>query len=380
MKLTLSILLLLGLCSPLQAVDKRSRAEAIPGIISSNTVGIGNIWLDGFFESFVQTSVQRASSLDSSRKDIVNEEWKFLPSINGEIGLTQFMDLSLQNIPWDGNKMGVTEAHLKLTFPNNRTLRVLGFAVMANATLSTEENIISVQKETPTFDPIVWYMGIIDFDLIKLMPSFPLKIYLNYSSLNDYRFYRIYSQYSFDAGAELKQEHYSLFVKGGFSLYREKESQLNRESSLSLIDMGVGFKWRFVNLFPLNIGANVELDPIEPMGFLENDLKQPLKIKIFFEYPLYYKKTKSETIRTLIFDEKKRKNKKRTNSNRTSEGREHGKQKNLLSLKELELANESWENENIQKLILKNKQLESIKYRKRKKIYNKLIYGKKTKK
>jgi len=188
------------------AIEKRSRSEGIPGISSSNTLGAGNIWFGMGVKMFMQTTNVKfqdlrdvpdelfladvSSSIDDSSA-LTSKDFIIAPQINGTIGLTSFMQIEINSIPYDGQKIGLTMASLKLTAPGNDNLRFWGFGGKVNVALSTEENKFTALEETPGFDPLLTFTGILDVDFIKKYPDLPLKLYLNYSNYDNFRFFFI---------------------------------------------------------------------------------------------------------------------------------------------------------------------------------------------
>ena len=183
------------------AAQMRSRAEGVPGVLASNTVGLGDIWVTGGLSSYFRISPVANDVLSKQvdtayRNDFrqrygsgnrLHRELVMVPDVGGVIGLANFLHLEVSGIPWDGEKLGATTARLQLTLPGNDNLRVFGLGLALNATLSTEEDVYSRGETTPGFDPLLSFTVMADLDWIKVSPSLPLKLYVNYASLDDYR-------------------------------------------------------------------------------------------------------------------------------------------------------------------------------------------------
>src|SRR3954470_12623934 len=131
------------------AAQMRSRAEGVPGVQASNTVGLGDIWVTAGLSSYFRikpvSNDKLAESVDTSfRNDFrqlygsenkLQRELLLVPSLGGIIGLANFLQMELQSQPWDGQKLGASTARIKFTLPNNDNLRVVGLACSLNATL-----------------------------------------------------------------------------------------------------------------------------------------------------------------------------------------------------------------------------------------------------
>jgi len=122
----IGFIVLLGI-SPAWGQVKRSRAESIPGIVGSNTIGLGNIWSRSFLTF---------SSLSNDTLSL--EPQQFLG-----LGLAQNMSIFAGAVPFEkGLKsiIGRSEAHLKVTLPSNDNLRFFGLALQADLLMSSEQD------------------------------------------------------------------------------------------------------------------------------------------------------------------------------------------------------------------------------------------------
>src|SRR3954467_15016682 len=149
-----SALVLLGLLAHgVLAAQMRSRAEGVPGVLASNTVGLGDIWVTGGLNSYFRIRPVANEGLSKSVDTVYRDDFRRLygsgnklrrdlllvPNIGAAIGLANFLHLEVDGVPWDGEKLGATTARLKFTLPGNDNLRVFGLGMSLNATLSTEE-------------------------------------------------------------------------------------------------------------------------------------------------------------------------------------------------------------------------------------------------
>ncbi|MFC1584441.1 hypothetical protein ACFL5V_02720 [Fibrobacterota bacterium] len=297
--------------------------------MASNTVGLGNIIVSGGCQSYFQSAFLSAGFYDSlvgpqhqsalqtiveTDKRPARLDFLLTPNVTGMIGLTSFLHLEVSSIPWTGEKIGITTSSLKFTLPGNDNLRTFGFGGTANVTLSTEENVITTQKETPAFNPIISFTAIADWDLIKKFPQFPAKVYFNYSNADNYRLHQLYHQHKTKLGFELKGERQSTYVKTGIALYVEKEPEdpylkfyaFGRNTSI-LTEMGIGYRKRFTRRVPFTCLIDIEFDPIHPLRFLDGELSKSPQLSFAIEMPIYYKETHTEALRSLVFMEQSRK-------------------------------------------------------------------------
>ncbi|MBF0432288.1 MAG: hypothetical protein HQK83_13470 [Fibrobacteria bacterium] len=308
------------------AKDIRSRSESIFGMFATNTVGLGNIFISGGFQTYFQTSVIAPEVIDSLVHSSLTDElhnlvgnddsfskrdYYLTPYVNAVVGLTSFMHLEVSSIPWNGQKIGVTSAVLKMTLPGNDNLRVIGFAGTANVTLSTEENVVNSQKETPSFDPVISFSVLADADLIKWYPAFPAKLYLNYANFDDVRFHNYYNQHKVSVGFEYKGEKESYYLKSGLAVYLEKSEELsatvNLDGSTGITHFGGGYRKRFVGIHPFTINVDFEFDLLSPFGFLDDVLHKSPLLSFNIQTPVFYKETNTEALRSLMYAEQARK-------------------------------------------------------------------------
>jgi hypothetical protein len=319
-----SALILLGLLAPqVMAAQMRSRAEGVPGVLASNTVGLGDIWVTGAMSSYFRIRPVANEVLSKKVDSVYRDDFRRLygsenklqrdillvPNVGAALGLANFLHLEVEGVPWDGEKLGATTARLKFTLPGNDNLRVFGLGMSLNATLSTEEDIYSKGETTPGFDPLLYFSVMADLDWIKIQPSLPVKIYLNYSGLDDYRLAHAYSQHQIRFAAEYKGYRKGYYVRGSAMLYKPLATRFNPEPDKAflptLFELGVGYRSIFGERFTFT--ADLSLDPINPISFYSKEVSKPPKIQVGFEAPLVYNETRSEAIRALIFNEEQRK-------------------------------------------------------------------------
>lgn len=306
----------------IHAAQMRSRAEALPGVQASNTVGLGDIWVTaGLGSQFRIRPVlgdRLAGMVDSSYRDDfralygsenkLERDLRMVPMVGGTIGLANFLHLEIQSVPWDGEKLGASTARLKLTTPGNDNLRTFGLGVSLNATLSTEEDIYSRGETTPGFDPLLYFSVMADLDLVKSMEKHPLKAYLNYSSLDDYTLARAYSQHQFVLALERKGARKGWHMRMAATLYKPLPTRFNPapvDAWLpTVFEMGLGYRAALSDR--VTISGEVSLDPIHPIRFYDKEVSKPPRLQVEVSAPLFYTETRSEAIRALIFNERER--------------------------------------------------------------------------
>ena len=301
----------------------RSRALGVVGVEASNTVGLGDIWVTvgsgSYFRIRPVTNATLSRTVDSTYRndfrllygsgDQLHRDMLTVPTVSGALGLANFMHLEFDAVPWDGVKIGATTARLKITTPGNDNLRLIGLAVMLNATLSTEEDTYSKGETTPGFDPLLYYSAIADLDLLKLFHSFPVKLYANYSSLDDYRLVHAYTQHQFRGAIEYMGNRKGWYMRGGMMLYKPLATKFNpdpiKEFLPPIYEFGLGYRANFGDRFTFT--ADFSMDPIHPISFYNDETGKPPKLQVGIEAPLLWTETRTEAIRALIFNEEQRK-------------------------------------------------------------------------
>ncbi|MFP4520727.1 MAG: hypothetical protein ACLFQK_01145 [Fibrobacterota bacterium] len=289
MKLISLIFMLITIFSTVSG-QKRSRAESIYLLRSSNTPGFGNIWGRTTFRSY-QTS----------------DGTLFIePYVEGKIGLSGNLSIAAGMVPFEKGVIGKSEIHAKLTLPENDNLRIFGAGVTADLILLTEEDTLSLLQgpDRPSYNPVVGYTLCFDADLIKKYPAMPLKFYLNISNIDKDRDLLRYDQISLRSGLEYKGERHSYYLSGGAGLYREKLTRLGpaKDSYGEMtVYAGTGVRFRpFSHWFLERINFNVS-----GKGLLYSKLDQlsPDKwgIEFSIEMPVFHRETNAEAVRSLIF-------------------------------------------------------------------------------
>jgi hypothetical protein len=311
------------LAQQVMAAQMRSRAEGVPGVLASNTVGLGDIWVTAGLSSYFNVRPVANDVLSRTVDSVYRDDFRQLygsgnrlrrdlvlvPNVGAAIGLANFLHLEAEGVPWDGEKLGATTARLKFTLPGNDNLRVFGLGMSLNATLSTEEDIYSRGETTPGFDPLLYFSVVADVDWIKIQPALPVKVYLNYSSLDDYRLAHAYSQHQICVAAEYKGYRKGYYARLSAMLYKPLATKFNPNPGSdflpTLFELGMGYRSVFGDRFTFT--ADVSLDPLNPISFYSKEVSKPPKIQVGITAPLIYNETRAEAIRALIFNEEQRK-------------------------------------------------------------------------
>ena len=305
------------------AAQMRSRAEAVPGMQASNTVGLGDIWVTGGLSSFFRIRPVANELLARQVDTVYRDDFRQLygsgnrlqrelvtaPELGGIIGLANFLHLEVSGVPWDGEKLGATTARLHLTLPGNDNQRVIGLGVSLNATLSTEEDIYARGATTPGFEPLLFLTVMADVDWIKVAPTLPLKLYVNYANLDDYRLAHAYAQHRIAIAGEYKGYRKGCWARVSAQLYRPLATRFDPDPGHAFLapfyELGIGYRTMLGNR--LSFTAEASLDPIHPVSFYSREASKPPRLSVGFQAPLVYNETRAEAIRALIFNEEARK-------------------------------------------------------------------------
>src|SRR5215216_3943414 len=123
MSKTVSAFVFLGLLAhSVMAAQMRSRAEGVPGVLASNTVGLGDIWVTAGMSSYFRIRPVANDVLSRSVDSVYRDDFRQLygsgnklqrdlllvPDVGAAIGLANFLHLEVESVPWDGEKLGAT--------------------------------------------------------------------------------------------------------------------------------------------------------------------------------------------------------------------------------------------------------------------------------
>lgn len=279
---------------------KRSRGEDLPTIVCANTIGFGNLW------GQIYTSI---------REDRSN--LRLEPLILGEIGLTEIIDLKIGMIPFERGFIGKSEAHLKLTLPNNEKLRTFGIALIGDLVLSTEEDTLSISQDSsrPAFQPLVGGTLAMDYDFFKRTPNFPLKLYLNLTNMDYDRFLAVFNQFAIRFGTEYRLELLSFFISSRLAFYKEKITKdvINPSGAFDqyAVVLGSGIRYRKTNFWKIptksfSVGFILEKKVYSSWynkKFPYSDFYSGIRL----EWAPFFRETKAEVVRSMLLMELKEK-------------------------------------------------------------------------
>jgi len=291
---TKTIILLVFFSLPSTGQVKRGRNEGTFNIPASNVMGNGNIVLC--------TSISGEYSGSSSHID---------PGLCLGVGFTEIMQISGRTSLTNFRTLGGTEGHVQVTLPENDHLRFFGIAVCGDLFLSTEKDTISgsATADRPEYHAYVRPSLIMDIDWIARFRKLPLKTYLNISMADNPDLLYLYSQAGVRLGTELKLNRHSFSIDIGAGWYKEKpriEYGFNGDGSYcqQRLWMEPAIRYRLFDRISLLGAVRILIfqrvksqHPLEPTY---------LRISTALAFPLMYRETNAEAIRTMLFVERHR--------------------------------------------------------------------------
>jgi hypothetical protein len=276
---------------------KRAREEGITDVIASNTMGFGNIW--------VRSSLSAAVMSDGGR----NVE----PYQAIGLGLSNNLSAWAGAVPFEGGfkrLLGKADAHVKATLPYNDNLRLLGLAIQGDIILSTEMDTLSQGQDTarPAFTPKLGVTISGDVDLIKKFKRLPLKLYVNWATIDNDRLLVMYEQQSYRFGMEYKGERHSYFLGMKYGRYklRPRGSEVAADAGYdeNLLLLMPGVRYRVLNRFSV---LGTAFFAASGTVKANSPLKYPkFAFQLGLEFPLYFRETNAEAIRAMIFLENRK--------------------------------------------------------------------------
>ncbi|MDG5813610.1 hypothetical protein QA601_00830 [Chitinispirillales bacterium ANBcel5] len=278
-----------------QGTVKRGRNEGTANIPASNVLGSGNV---NVYTSFIG--------------DLVSEGVSSNVSAGASIGVAEMLQLSFSASLADLSRIGPFESTLQVTLPGNDRFKIFGTALLLQLFLSTEADTLgeSARADKPDFHSFIRPAVIFDLDWFALNKSLPLKNYLMFSFVENQNILHLYNQAVISAGIEWKGYKNSFFVDGRYSIYKERRIRGfhgDRGYKQSLLWIEPGCRLRIAKNLRITVSARL---------LLRENLKQETLIPVTYnrlavevEIPLLFRKTNTETIRSLIFKEKRKKEK-----------------------------------------------------------------------
>lgn len=285
--LPITLLLLAFFSISVHSQIKREREESPPGIEASNTMGFSNIWLHGYTRFIYRE----------------NSGFSIEPYGKGGLGLSNNLSA------WGGavvlengikKLVGKADAHLKATLPYNDNLRFFGFGIQCDLILSSDQDTFTITTDStrPAYTPRLGVTAIADFDIIKIVKKLPLKIFINFSTIEDDRLLPEWKQQSYRFAAEWKNEKSSYYAGTSLGIFAKRNpAKSNKSLNATLLSLMGGAKLRPFDILALSATAKVSL-PIEGNGdFIR------YAFSIGAEVPLFFRETNAEAIRSMILME-----------------------------------------------------------------------------
>ena len=330
-----------------QTEMKRNRGESYYRCLTSNTAGSGNLWLS--LSGIGHVWDDSPTKSDLPKEGFWMSNFRAFPETRIQAGLLDFAMVSVEARPlsWHFAVPGWASGDLKLTWPNNKNLRLWGFGLDC-------KYLYNFINTTPTLGGYIGFMPegyvalgsvietklLCDVDLISKITVLPLRIVLNLgirnpldSALsNNYQFLGdvglVYSGYDFDFFTAFSIEAFNNFTEPKLFVQKETAGEKRflvwfRENPMYLI---LGGNVRYPNGMTLSVSAplllsmNVEskmsrgdqkmldnrradLFPYE----VAHGIRDPFdpwfvkwKIAGSFSFPIRYKMTSAEMMRNFL--------------------------------------------------------------------------------
>lgn len=274
----------------------RGRNEGTMNIPASNVVGNGNITLSGGMYGGYGTIGRRAN-----------------PSIGAVVGISDIMQLRASTSFANFKGLGTTEAHFQLTTPGNDHLRFFGLAIAGSLYLSTAADTISRSTVSgkPDYNSYLLPSAVVDFDWLALFRSFPLKTYILFSMVDEPELLYRYDQISLKTGIEWKMSSNSWFCEIGAGLYKEKtlgSTPGDPSYQQRVVWFEPGLRYRFFErcsaLGSLHLAVYQQLKERRSLP------TTAIRAAGIMEFPLLFRETNTEAIRTLVFMNREKEKKK----------------------------------------------------------------------
>jgi hypothetical protein len=288
-------------CAAIAQTVKRCRNEGTLGCAASNVMGGSNI-----------TAFARTVSGTGA------DGFYLSPIVGGKIGVADILQMNVQTIiPLNAISLGSSEAHLQLTTPFNDRLRLIGIALSADLYLSTTIDTLSLtaSEDKPLYNPYMLASLITDLDWISLWKNLPLKTYITLGMADNPDVLYRYEQVAVNCGFEWKMYQHSAFFDAGLGLYKEKGHRLNRNVADATyaqryVWIEPGGRYRLLHRFSLM--AAIRFPMYEKLKRENPIVPEPIRVSVHMEVPIFFRETNTEAIRTLVFMEKKKKEKRRS--------------------------------------------------------------------
>jgi hypothetical protein len=280
------ILILLSAISVFPQI-KREREESPPGIEASNTMGFGNVWM-------------RGNMLFLYRE---NSGSRIEPHGSAGLGLANNLAVWGGAVIFEGSYkrlIGKADAHVKATLPYNDNLRFFGFGIQGDLVLSSDKDTFSTHTDTsrPAYTPIIGFTAMADFEIIKLIKTVPLKIYLNFSTTDDDRLLSEWNQQSYRFAVEWKSERNCFYGGAKFGRYTKKNPAVGEvKLTPSIITSFAGLRFRPIDRIAVFVTGIFSIPLAEGPDYVRYGLTTGI------EMPLFFRETNAEAIRSLVMME-----------------------------------------------------------------------------
>ncbi|MCU0608808.1 MAG: hypothetical protein MUF22_03445 [Chitinispirillaceae bacterium] len=222
--LCLLVVLAFGIIAPSssQTEMKRNRGESFYRLLSSNTEGTGNLWLSFTAVGHVWDDKPVSAGPSADRHTgFWMSSFRAFPEVRAQYGLSEWAMATIESRPitWAAKMPGTISGDVKLTWPNNKKLRFLGYGLDL-------KYIQSFTHSTPTLGGYLGFMPegyvtlgsifetkfLFDVDLLPKITSLPLRGMLNLGTRLPLSEYQENFQILADIGAIFTGYDYDFFA------------------------------------------------------------------------------------------------------------------------------------------------------------------------
>ncbi len=245
----------------------RSRNVALVDIISSNTVGRGDLWVSGAMRGFIWDN---------------SGELFIFPSYRLEYGLYEFLQFSVSGDPLYHQFLpGNNYLSIKVT-DNNNHLRIAGVGIelsLAYPALAKSPNtgFEGFKPEGFIFPSAFFKLkGAFDLDFIKIYSFLPVRLYLNGAFVRAFnRLYNDFDQVEGGVGLEVQSVRTDFFVEfyakmfDNFFQPRRFEIPIGKKEKLHKFE--INFK---ENIFLFSPGFRVNYNRAQIFGVIQLSLSE----------------------------------------------------------------------------------------------------------
>jgi hypothetical protein len=313
-------------------------------IPASNVIGSGNITL---FAAGVGTYGTVENSI--------------APVVGVSAGIANTIELSARTSMNNYLEWGTSEAHVRITTPQNDRLRFFGCAIQGDLFLTTAADSISASAAPgkPVYNSYMRPSAIVDFDWLAKNKALPLKNYFAFGIVDNPDLLSRYSQISITSGVEWKLYRHSAFCDIGIGLYKEiRHENFGGDPSYRqrVVWFEPGIRYRLYGKYGIlasfRIAAYRALKQVDPLP------TSIIRGAAAMEFPLIFKETNTEAIRTLVFMEREKGMKKDAVAQDIAQGKRTGSGLDK-KLKELEVKQDIPDAEQKQEALKKREEIQA---------------------